>query len=75
MDGATRLWLWIACIDMTIGVVIFGSKAAAMRNKEGMFDPRKLLYYPYGGDNVPDNGFRRNGKTSEWTRSFQRDVT
>lgn len=32
----TQLWLWIGCIGMIIGSVIFGLKAAATRRKEGM---------------------------------------
>lgn len=44
MDGTTRLWLWIGFIGMTIGAVIFGSKAAAMRKKEGMEFPLESFF-------------------------------
>lgn len=44
MDGTTKLWLWIGCIGMTIGAVIFGSKAASMRKKEGMEFPLESFF-------------------------------
>lgn len=56
MDGTTRLWLWIAFIGMTIGAVIFGSKAAAMRKKEGMEFPLESFFITLVAAYVPNNG-------------------
>lgn len=40
----TQLWLWIGFIGMTIGALIFGFKAAAMRRKEGMEFPLQSFF-------------------------------
>ncbi len=36
MTLTTRVWLWIGFTGMTIGAVIFGSKAVAARKREGI---------------------------------------
>jgi bacteriorhodopsin len=36
MTASTQFWLWVGFVGMVIGSVIFGSKAAAQRRKEGM---------------------------------------
>lgn len=44
MNYTTRLWLWIAFAGMVIGSLIFGSKAFAMRRKEGMEFPLESFF-------------------------------
>jgi len=44
MTGLTLTALWIGFIGMVIGAVIFGSKAVAMRRKEGMEFPLKSFF-------------------------------